>query len=69
MPELLQIAEIFFLWDPQAGVATDVVLLGASGEFVHCDSRWLARVLHPVLIDIMPFIAPPSRFGSHSLFT
>lgn len=39
MPELLQIAEIFFLWDPQTGVAVDVVLLGASGEFVHCDSR------------------------------
>lgn len=68
MPDLLQIAEIFS-WDPQTGVAVDVVVLGASGKFVRCDSRWLASVLHPVLIDMMPFIAPPPQFGSRSLLT
>lgn len=39
MPELLQMAEVFLLQDPLAGVAVAVILLGARGEFVHCGSR------------------------------
>lgn len=32
-------SEIFLSQDPSAGVAVDIMLLGAYGEFAHCDSR------------------------------